>query len=111
MLDLVSSAIGAVLLLGICAIAATCPDRRGNYVRAKYGDTFLGRRILNRGFWTGQSAAELRDSLGSPTDIEESILDNRPKEIWRYATHVHNRSELRFTLEKDVVLEWEWKTV
>src|SRR5687767_8593343 len=110
MLDLVSPAIGAVLLLGICAIAATCSDRRGNYVRAKYGDTFLGRRILNHGYWTGQSAAELRDSLGSPTDIEESILDNRRK-IWRYATYVHNPSELRFTLEKDVVLEWEWKTV
>ena len=56
-------------------------QRKRNEIYAKYGQTEIAERILNKMVWVGETAEQLRDSFGSPLDIDEKVLKTKKKEI------------------------------
>jgi hypothetical protein len=75
----------------------------------KHGDEKLVEAIINRSYWQGQTAEQLRDSLGHPSDIDEKILKTKKKEVWKYHHMGGNRFGLRITLENNEVVGWDEK--
>ncbi len=74
-----------------------------------YNDPALVQRLLDREFWVGQTAQQLRDSLGQPADTDESVTKTRTREVWKYGQTGKNRFNLRVTLDDGVVTGWEDK--
>ncbi len=75
----------------------------------KYGDQKLVDAIMARSYWQGQTAEQLRDSLGHPVDIDEKVLKTKQKEIWKYHHIGGNRFGLRIMLENNQVVGWDEK--
>ncbi len=82
---------------------------RRERVYAKYGHTEDAKRIISRKVWVGETAEQLRDSLGTPEDIDEKVLKTKRKEIWKYDRKGVNRFGLKFTVENGVVVGWDEK--
>lgn len=53
-------------------------EARRAYIRKKY-DADTADRILRRNVWTGETAEQLRDSLGSPADVDQKLLKTKKK--------------------------------
>jgi hypothetical protein len=78
-------------------------------ILAKYADPTVAQRILHRVIWVGESAEQLRDSLGRPEDIDEKVLKTKRKEIWKYYRRGANRYGLKVTVENNFVTGWDEK--
>lgn len=76
---------------------------------AKYGDPAVVAQIARHRYWQGQTAEQLRDSLGAPVDTDARTLKTKTKEIWKYRQLGANRYRLRVTLEDGVVVAWDEK--
>lgn len=75
----------------------------------KYDDPAIVDLILRGGVWVGQSADQLRDSLGRPVDVDQKVLKTKIKETWKYNQTGKNRFALRVTLEQGRVVGWDDK--
>lgn len=84
-------------------------QRRLEYLRDKYTDEEIVQRIMRRGMWQGQTAEQLRDSIGNPMAVDNKIMATRKREIWKYKRMGRNRYGLRITLDNDVVIGWDQK--
>lgn len=84
-------------------------ERNRERIYAKYGKTDVADRILDKRVWVGETAEQLRDSLGEPLDIDQKVLKTKKKEIWKYVQTGVNRYGYKFTLENDVVIGWDEK--
>lgn len=84
-------------------------QKRKTSLLMKYSDSQIVEKILNKGFWQGQTSEQLLDSLGFPVDKEEKVLKTKTKEIWKYHPRGTNRYALRVTLENGRVVGWEQK--
>lgn len=84
-------------------------EHRVAYLREKYKDESIVDRILNENVWQGQTAEQLRDTLGSPLDTDSDVLKTKVKQVWKYRQFGVNRYGLRVKLENDVVIGWEEK--
>ena len=81
-----------------------------SYLKQKYNnDAEIVDAILNGQFWKGQSAEQLRDSLGSPSAIDRQVLKTKTKEVWKYNEIKKDQYALRIMLEKDEVVGWDQK--
>lgn len=89
--------------------AAQAEVERKERVYRKYGHGDVAEKILNRTIWVSETAEQLRDSLGSPADIDEKVLKTKRKEIWKYFQTGANRFGLRITLENGLVVGWDEK--
>ena len=89
--------------------AALAEEERKKKIYLKYGQTALAEKLISRTFWTGESAQQLRDSLGAPLDIDQKILKTKKKEVWKYNRTGTNRYALKITLDNDVVVGWDQK--
>lgn len=83
--------------------------KRKQYLLNKYGNAEIVEKIMNRYFWVGQTAEQLRNSLGKPADISTKIMKTRYRETWKYNQTGKNRYGLRITLDDHVVQRWEQK--
>jgi hypothetical protein len=84
-------------------------QKRLSFLRSKYHDEELVRKIDQSYFWEGQTQEQLLDSLGQPIDIDQKLLKTKTKEVWKYHHRGANRYGLRITLENGVVVEWDKK--
>lgn len=75
------------------------------YLRAKYGDDNIVRRIMERKLWQGQTMDQLLDSIGRPPSIDSNLLKTRKREVWKYQPSGKGRYRTRVTLDDDVVVE------
>lgn len=75
----------------------------------KYKNEQLIEALMDETFWQGQTADQLRDSLGEPLDIDQKVLKTKTKEIWKYQQTGKNRYALKITLENGVVVGWDQK--
>lgn len=75
------------------------------HLRTKYGDEEIVQRILRHLYWQGQTAEQLRDSLGLPASVDTGQLKTRKREVWKYHQTGKNRYRLRITLDDDVVAD------
>lgn len=75
----------------------------------KYGDEELVDRIMSGRIWQGQSAEQLRESIGEPLDVDEKVMKTKRREVWKYHALGGNRFGLRVTLNQSVVVGWDEK--
>ena len=102
-------AIIVVIIIAQGAAAAKAEEERKARIYAKYGRTPLAEKLVDRTVWTGETAAELLDSLGDPLDIDQKVLKTKKKEIWKYNRTGTNRYGLKITLDNDLVVGWDQK--
>ena len=101
------------VLLGIWvlihqAMEASREADRQRMVDAKYsGET--AAMISKKMFWQGQTADQLRDSLGPPHAVDVKLLKTRRREIWKYHNYEANRYRTRITLDDGIVTTWTTK--
>lgn len=94
------------IVLGIAIIIAWnvySTKKRREHLLSKYGDVEIVENIMKRCFWVGQTAEQLVDSLGSPSDKSVKIMKTKHREIWKYNLTGKNGYGLRITLDDHVV--------
>ncbi len=98
-----------LIIVLIIFIALSVMLARRMRLTMKYKDEELVQDLLDETFWQGQTAEQLRDSLGEPLDIDEKVLKTKTKEVWKYQQTGKNRYALKITLENGVVVAWDQK--
>ncbi len=81
--------------------------RRRQHLIEKYGDAEIARRLMKGVLWQGETAEQVRESLGEPADIDQKVLKTKTKEVWKYRPTARNRFGLKITLDDGVVAGWE----
>lgn len=99
--------IGVALIVIAAITRSLIRAARAHAIYAKYGQTETAERIIKRQVWVGQSTEQLRDSLGSPVDVDEKVLKTKTKHVWKYVHRGGNRFGLRITLENGFVVGWD----
>jgi hypothetical protein len=84
-------------------------QKRLSYLRGKYKNEEVVRKIFEGYFWQGQSEEQLRDSLGQPIDIDQKMLKTKTRNVWKYHHRGGNRFGLRITVENGYVAGWDEK--
>ena len=97
------------MIMAQSAAAAKAEAERKSRIYAKYGSTPLAEKLVGRIIWAGETAVELRYSLGEPLDIDQKVLKTKKKEIWKYNKTGTNRYGLKVTLDNDLVVGWDQK--
>lgn len=97
-----------VIVIGAFALITALLAKRMR-LTLKYKDENLVDELLNETFWQGQTAEQLRDSLGEPLDIDQKVLKTKVKEVWKYEQTGKNRYGLKITLDDGVVVGWDQK--
>ncbi|MFA5255198.1 MAG: DUF2845 domain-containing protein [Candidatus Omnitrophota bacterium] len=82
---------------------------RKEYIYNKYGHNETADRIINKTVWVGETADQLRDSLGNPIDIDENVLKTKRKETWKYCQKSTNRFGLKIRVDNGSVVGWDEK--
>lgn len=103
-------AVIAILILLYGVIKYRQKQSRLAYLRAKYHDEEIVRRILGECFWEGQTSEQLHESLGPPAAIDDMRLKTIKREVWKYHRTGVNRYRLRITVENDRVTAWSKKS-
>ncbi len=96
----------AILVAVVCVWAYR---RRRRHLVERYGDPEIARRIMRGILWQGETAEQLRESLGTPADTDQKVLKTKTKEIWKYRPTARNRFGLKVTLDDGIVAGWEQK--
>jgi hypothetical protein len=99
---LVTVVVVAVALLFVLAIY----KRRRGKLLAKYGDPVQVTRMMQRVLWLGESADQVRESLGAPASLGQKAR-NKAAETWKYEPARGRRVALRVFLEDGVVTGWQ----
>ena len=81
--------------------------QRRKHLFEKYGDAEIADRIMKAMYWRDQTAEQLRESLGKPRDVDQTVLKTKVKEVWKYKPTGKNRYGLKITLDDGVVVGWE----
>ncbi len=103
-------AVAVMALLGLWSLIyqagqAKREDERLQMVAEKYSGE-IADLIARKMFWRGQTAEQLRDSLGPPEAVEVKLLKTRRREIWKYGHYEADRYRTRVTLDDDIVTTW-----
>ena len=65
-------------------------------------------KISSRELWVGETVEMLRESLGEPEDVAETVLKTKTKHVFKYDRRPGNhRFGLKVTLENGVVVGWQ----
>lgn len=97
--------VAIIWLIVVKIRASEREDERLAVVASKYsGET--AELIAKKMFWRGQTAEQLRDSLGPPAAIDVKLLKTRRREVWKYGHYEANRYRTRVTLDNDIVTTW-----
>jgi hypothetical protein len=102
-----------LFILGVVALMvwsnASSAKARRERIYQKYGRTEVAERLIKKTAWVGETAEQLRDSLGPPLDIDEKVLKTKRREVWKYVRKGKNRYGLKFTVENGVLVGWDEK--
>nr|WP_288355142.1 hypothetical protein [uncultured Pseudomonas sp.] len=82
---------------------------RMKYLRSRYGDDATVQAIFNGNIWDGMTQAQLIDSIGGPSAIDQKYLKTKMREVWKYRPQGKNRYGLRITIDDGIVNGWESK--
>lgn len=105
--SIISVFAGALVLVALVCVWGYL--QRCRHLAAKYGDPEIARRIMRKVLWQGETQEQLRESLGTPADIDQKILKTKSKEVWKYRPVGKNRFGLKVTLDDGTVVAWEMK--
>ncbi len=104
---IVAGLLAVALLVFLFARWALAQRRR--HLIERYYDPSIADRIMKGMYWRGQTADQLRDAIGKPADIDQTVLKTKVKEIWKYQPSGKRRYGLKITLDDGVVIGWEDK--
>lgn len=97
--------------IGLIILAMSVNElTRKQYLWTKYRDKKLVDRLYNKYFWQGQTAEQLKDSIGSPVDIDRKVLKTKTKETWKYGQYQKGCFRQKVFLEDGYVVGWEQKS-
>lgn len=100
--------VGIIVLIGVSIWAnERSKQQRRQALLEKYGDSEIVEAIMSRSYWVGQTTEQLRDSLGTPVDIDEQVLKTKVKHTWKYNRRGRNRYGLRVILDNGIVVGWQ----
>lgn len=99
----------AVVAVAIAAFCLFGYRQRRKHLTERYGDPVIVERMMNGVIWQGETREQLRESLGEPADLDETVLKTKTKELWKYQPTGKNRFGLKVSLEDGVVVGWEKK--
>lgn len=99
-----------VVVLGIWVLIykareAKREEERLTMVSSKYTGA-TASLIAQKMFWHGQTAEQLKDSLGLPDAVDVKLLKTRRREVWKYGHYEANRYRTRVTLDNGIVTTW-----
>lgn len=98
--------VAAILfIVGMVWLKIAKRAKRLAYLRGKYGDESVVQHIMSKTLWQGETAEQVRDSIGLPSSMDNNLLKTRKREVWKYYPHGRGRYRLRVTLDNDVVIE------
>lgn len=102
------SLLAGVVALGLLAVAFGVWGyrRRRRQLIDRYGDPEIARCLMKGILWQGETAEQVRESLGEPADIDEKVLKTKTKEVWKYRPTARNGFGLKITLDDGVVTGW-----
>lgn len=105
-------AISVIVVIAMIAaiVKGAKENERKKKIYAKYGNSELANRLVEKVIWTGMTIQQLRDSWGDPLVIDEKVLKTKKKEVWKYVRKGENRYGLRVTIENNVVIGWDEKS-
>lgn len=83
--------------------------KRLEYLRTKYADEEVVRKILAGYMWQGQTEEQLKDAIGAPVAVDRAVLKTKSKETWKYNQSGVNRFGLRVVIENGRVIGWDKK--
>jgi len=83
-------------------------DRR-QHLMSLYNDEEIVDNIIEKTIWNGETEDQVRQSLGDPESVDQSVLKGKKSEVWKYYQYAKGRFHLRVTLENDLVVGWEKK--
>lgn len=98
-----------VLVVGVVLTAFVMNAMRRAALMKKYGDKDLVDKLMRRMIWEGQTAGQLTDSIGAPTQIDEKVMKSKTRETWKYHQRSKTRFGLRVTVEDGLVVGWDKK--
>ena len=100
-----------ISLIVVLSIHSSRQSRQRRYMSLvqRFGSEEIATDIVNRTFWTGQTAEQLLESLGSPISVDKQLLKTKTKEVWKYHEVKKNQFALKITLENDRVIGWDKK--
>jgi hypothetical protein len=81
--------------------------QRRKHLIERYGDPDIADRIMKAQLWRGQTSEQLRDALGKPADVDQTVLKTKVKEVWKYQPTGKRRYAVKITLDDGVVVAWE----
>jgi hypothetical protein len=94
-----------LVIVGMVWLKFAKRAKRLAYLRGKYGDESVVQHIMSKTLWQGETAEQVRDSIGLPSSMDNNLLKTRKREVWKYHQHGRGRYRLRVTLDNDVVIE------
>ena len=100
----------AVVAVLVFLFARWALAQRRKHLIERYGDAEIAERIMKGVYWKGQTAEQLRDALGKPADIDQTVLKTKVKEVWKYQPTGKRRYAVKITLDDGVVVGWEDKS-
>jgi outer membrane protein assembly factor BamE (lipoprotein component of BamABCDE complex) len=106
-LFLTAAILVAPLLVGWKMVSAFSRRRR---ISGKYAKADVAWKILNKQLWVGQTAEQVIDALGRPSDIDQKLSKTKAKQTWRYDRQGKNRFGLKVVLEDGLVVGWDGKS-
>lgn len=65
--------------------------------------------MIRKEVWVGETADQLRDSLGEPESVDQKVLKTKIKEVWKYGHQGGNRYKYRVNLDDNIVVGWDAK--
>ncbi len=84
--------------------------QRRKHLIERYSDPGIADRIMQAQLWRGQTAEQLREALGKPADVDQTVLKTKTKEVWKYQPTGKRRYAVKVTLDDGVVVGWEDKS-
>lgn len=84
-------------------------DKRYYALMEKYNDHDSVVGVMHRRLWRGMTDEMVRDSIGSPSAIDQEAMKTKLKETWKFFPVSANRFSLKVNLEDDRVVGWDCK--
>jgi hypothetical protein len=97
------------LIVAVVTLWSWANKKKRERLMAKYRDSLIVDRIMNRKVWEGMTKEQLIDSWGLPVEIGQKVYKTKITETYKYNQTGKNRFRSRVTIENDIVIGWQQK--
>ena len=84
--------------------------RKRETLLEQFDDPAVVDDLMAQVIWQGETAEQVRLSLGEPIAIDAKALRTKQQEVWKYGHEGGNRYRLRITLDNERVVRWDMRS-